>query len=270
MSRDVVMVGGVTALDYGAMNVCLFCGKPFGTQRKRTDEHGAPKWCRKLVPDRGKARHTAIIETVAGQTIEDRGLHLPFTTVIADVCEQCNTGWMHELEETCRSFLGHLIQGDHRSLRFWRQALVSTWAVKTAMVWDAVSVENRAIPVEMLRRFHRMQSAGGAHQVWIGRYIGDDPHTSRRAAAHVIGRAAPTNPGRADAYLVVFTIGQLVLVVFGQVFRPMSIHALPSTVASALIQIWPPSQEVVAWPPADSLDNAGLEACARSLGAPVG
>jgi hypothetical protein len=253
------------------MDRCIFCGGPFGPIRKRSAEHAAPKWCADLVPNHGAALHQHVVETESGTETTALGLRNPFTTVAGDVCEGCNTGWMHELEESCEALLGHFIQGQSRNIRFWRQALTATWAVKTAMVWECVSPEDRTIPLDVLRMFHRTQRPAARQQVWIGRYTGQDPHSFRRAAAHGVGVAPlrPDIPDEAHAYLVALTVGQLALVVYGHTLPVPLSFTLPAQFGPSLIPIWPPEHEVVKWPAAIGLDDAALEACVRSLGDPI-
>ncbi len=248
------------------MDECIFCGQRFGPDRIRSGEHAAPNWCRKLLPDRGRAEHLFVVETVDGLRVENRGLKNPFTTVAEDVCEPCNTGWMQELEATCETLLGHFIQGHERRIRYWRQVLTATWALKTALVWDAVSPDDRTVSLRVFRVLRGAQRPTAQQQVWIGMYRGDDPHSFRRTAAHVIG-AQDVDPQEAHAYLIAITLGQLALVVFGQhVVMPPYRHQLPDRFVSSLLQISPPIHEVVAWPPAEALDDEALETCVRSLG----
>jgi hypothetical protein len=253
------------------VDTCIFCGEPFGPNRPRSKEHAAPQWCGELLPNLGKAQHTQIIETVEGRAEADRGLRDPFTTVAKDVCRPCNTGWMAELEEWAKPCLAAPITGQRRVLRYWRQACVASWAVKTAMVWECLSPQNRTIPLDVLRMFHGTQRPGARQQVWIGHYIDTEPHTFQRVAAHGVGIAPlrPDVPDEAHAYLVALSVGQLAFVVYGHTFPIPQPFTMPAEFATRLIPIWPPEQEVVEWPPSDGVDYAGLEACVRSLGDPI-
>lgn len=265
------------------MDRCIFCGEPFGPDRKRSDEHAAPKWCAELLPPVAPAErpeHAFVLETVEGRQEFFRGVRDPFTTVAEDVCERCNTGWMEELEDWAKRWLSKPIVGEPRTLRYWRQVCAASWAVKTAMVWELVEQQHRTVPLELLRIFHVLQRPGGRQQVWLGHYQGTEPHNSfRRTAAYFIGHEpdGPEDPKDAHGYLLAVTIGQLALVVFGHVLSmaPYSIGdtlpgiALESQFPSQLVQIWPLVHEVVRWPPAASLDDAGMDAIVRSLGQPI-
>jgi hypothetical protein len=198
----------------------------------------------------------------------DRGYRDPCTTVAGDMCRPCNTGWMEEMEDWAKRFLAAPIQGDKRTLRYWRQSLAAAWAVKTALVWESVNPRNQTIPADIFRAFHQLQSASIRQQVWIGQYAGDGPHSFRRTAARVVGAGANVG-NEAHAYLVAFTVGQLAYAVYGHLFTVPVAFTLPPNLASSLVPIWPPVQEVVNWPPSQGLDDADLESCVRSLGLPI-
>lgn len=248
------------------MAECIFCGRPFGPQRQRSKEHAAPQWCRDLVPNLGAAHHTLVVRTADGTTETDRGLRDPFTTTVNDICIQCNTGWMHELEEASKPILSHLIQDDARNLQFYRQVLAATWAVKTAMVWESVNPEYRAIPSDEMRRLHATQRPGARQRVWIGRCSGAEPHSARQVAGFLVGPLGEDYPGGPHSYLVALTIGQLALAVYGHTMALPAQFVFPPQFESSLVQIWPPVHEVVAWPPPASLDEGGLDACVQALG----
>ncbi len=251
---------------------CIFCGQSFSRDRKQSEEHAAPKWCRDLVPSHGPAEHILVVETADGLKEEHRGLADPFTTVAEDVCVPCNTGWMEELENWAECWLTKPIRGERRVLRYWRQACAAAWAVKTAMVWESVEPEHRVIPLDILRSFRQLQSPSRRQQVWIGHYSGTEPHPFRRTGGFVIGSMpeGSGDPEYAHAYLVALGVGDLAFVVFGHLL-PMRLpdFAFPQHLGSKIIQIWPPMQEVVTWPPAGALDDADLDAIVRSLGAPI-
>ena len=224
------------------MAACIFCGEPLGPERKRSDEHAAPKWCGKLLPDLGAAHHAWHVETSDGTSTVYQGYKDPFTTVAEDVCKPCNEGWMKELEDSCEGIVGHLIQGHERKIRYWRQALVATWAVKTALVWECVQPENRTVPLSVLRMFHAVQRPGARQQVWIGRFSDseNEPNSFQRTAAHVIGTPRPDKPGEAHAYLVALSVGELALVICGHLLDADIPFLMPAEFSEQLIPIWRP------------------------------
>ena len=249
------------------MDRCVFCDEPFGPDRPRSKEHAAPKWCGKLLPNLGPAQHAAVIQEADRTTVEDHGIRNPFTTVAKDICEPCNTGWMHELEESCEVLVGHFIQGHPRNIRFWRQMLTATWAVKTALAWESVHPKHRTLPPAVFHTLHRTQRAEARQQVWMGHFLGREPHSFRRAAGSLEGS---DDPESTHGYLIALTLGQLALIIYGHVMATPASRSLPSEFDSKLIHIWRPGHEVVSWPPPDGLIEVDLDAIVSTLGPLIG
>ena len=157
-------------------------------------------------------------------------------------------------------------------MRYWRQALHATWAAKTAMVWDSVRPQHHVIPRNALHTLHRTQRLTYRQQVWIGHYVGTQPHHSfREVAAHVVGvvEGGTDDPNEADAYLAAITVGQLGFVVYGHLLGIPNAHRLPAPLEAKLAQIWPPEFEVLPWPPSEPLDDADIQIALASLGEPM-
>ena len=112
---------------------CIFCDQPFGSGRRRSQEHAAPQWCAELLPDLGPALHGHIRVTAEGRQDKDLGERNPFTTVCSDVCEPCNTGWMHELEESAKWILRPLPYA-HAVPAALERKLVQVWPPKYEIV----------------------------------------------------------------------------------------------------------------------------------------
>jgi hypothetical protein len=193
---------------------------------------------------------------------------MPFTTKVGCACEVCNTGWMHELEETAKPILRPLIQGRMRGdkpriLHESRQSVVGTWAIKTAMVLDELYPEYQAIPRDYYDPFRRHQRPLAGTTVWMGRYEGAHPHVYYAAALEFPGlrKIAPEAPEIA-AYGATIGIGHLVLRVF---VTPIEIDVTPvGDTARRLTQIWPTSP-VVEWPPELAVDDTGVPLLLQAL-----
>lgn len=252
---------------------CIFCDQPFGPGRPRSREHAAPNWCRELLPDLGRPVHVASVVTPAGREDTEMGERDVFTTVCGDVCRPCNTGWMAELEDSTRPFLTPLIKGESRTQRYWRQTLVATWAAKTAMVWDSVRPQHHVIPRVVLHTLHRTQRLTYRQQVWIGRYVGAQPHHSfREVAAHIMGvvESDLDNPNEAHAYLSAVSVGELAFLFYGHLLGIPKPHQPPSGLSDKFVPIWPPEREVLSWPPTETVDDVDIQTALASLGEPMG
>lgn len=88
------------------------------------------------------------------------------------VCKACNEGWMSQLEQAAQRIMPGLIVGKPKRLTPYEQFILSTWATKTALVYDAATPP-RAIPNEVgSRRFYRL----GHPMTGVSVAIGHDPH----------------------------------------------------------------------------------------------
>jgi hypothetical protein len=248
---------------------CIFCDQPFGPGgRKRSREHAFPRWIAEELGHFDPAPHYLGLRTPEGTTVSDYGTRSPFTTTVRDVCEVCNTGWMAELETGARPILAPLIRGEPRKLKFWRQTVAATWATKTAMTLECLIPLNRGIPPEYAHGLRAYQCPPLLRQqVWIGRYSGGDPHCFGHSAGRG-GERTPGGPNPQDEYIynATLTVGELAFQIFGHTFKPRLVQRVPDDLASSLVQIWPPADEVVAWPPQSGLDNGALERLVDSIG----
>src|SRR5882672_10108178 len=112
------------------MRQCLFCD-----QAANSKEHVWPSWIlEKLKIDRP-------IQHVIGKK---EPKILPKAEIqIRCVCEDCNNGWMSRLETENMPIIGPLMHDISIPLSLERQRSVALWAVKTAMVGDAVNKRDR-------------------------------------------------------------------------------------------------------------------------------
>lgn len=106
---------------------CVFC-----EERAESKEHVIPAWVHQCFEG----------ETLHHYTIRDNKTERNWSSKRPDfqariVCIQCNTGWMHDLEETTRPILQPMIFGHGTQLRPSHQRILSLWIAKTALVMAA-------------------------------------------------------------------------------------------------------------------------------------
>ena len=112
--------------------LCIFC-----ENKADSNEHLWPQWIlRRLKIDR-PMRHS-------------RGLQperiIPRAEIkIRCVCERCNGGWMHDLENSNIPLFGCLMEDIAMPLNREQQLSLARWAIKTAMVQDAINTHNREL-----------------------------------------------------------------------------------------------------------------------------
>jgi hypothetical protein len=90
------------------------------------------------------------------------------------VCAKCNEGWMHDLETEAEPILTPLIRdGTPVTLTVEDQRLMSTWGIKTAMVFEFTCKDPpyyTQYERDLLRRTRAPFSNWSI--VWLGRYVG--------------------------------------------------------------------------------------------------
>ncbi len=117
--------------------LCIYCA----SNGKRAAEHVWPQWVRRHAkvtmgidpPNKqqyqGSQEHRDAPPMRSGG--RKGGSRLSLT--IPNVCKDCNTGWMHGLEDDTKPILTPMIEGKARKLSVADQRVLFAWASKTAL-----------------------------------------------------------------------------------------------------------------------------------------
>lgn len=227
---------------------CLFCQNQAGSR-----EHLWPAW----IHQRIKRRQPVYIKFGDHPVTISNNPEIKVKTV----CRICNNGWMSDLEANCTPLIGSLMQDIAAPLDSAQQALVSRWALKTAMVLDSTNTRTRnqfydRTECESLRT---NSSIPDRTRVWIGRSSLDGLHADGTDAR--IQRPDGTKIGVLNA--ATFIVGHLALQV-------VAIHPVPQykdeTINPSprpgpwndlLVQVWPANTTSVNWPPPATFTSSG-------------
>ena len=232
--------------------VCLFC-----TSRAGSKEHAWPRW---LISSVGADTEspTEYWNTVTAPPHRWPGPE--FTT--RGVCQECNNGWMCELEGTIRATMGSLVNDISLRLDEQQQRLLARWATKTAMVIEGVKQEkNNFYSAEQRNTFRTTLIPPEETAVWLGRCAQSNLLHGEARKLHVSNQR-PTNPLE-DGCATTFVTGRLVMQVLSVKRKPdapggglrLKIRAGPWE--SKLVQIWPVEKPRVNWPPPQSFSDLG-------------
>jgi hypothetical protein len=237
--------------------ICCFCGSP-----DLTKEHIWPNWLR------GIFKVERLTHTIGGHgsaAQKKQWLAPPFTAQAQLVCSKCNSGWMSRLEGRSKRVLSLMIQCKAADLVETEQRLVTTWAVKTAMMMQVFVHPSRVtIPPDHYRQLYQRKDAPpDTVRVWLAL----QDHTDPRYVAKPLGLFAslPKPPIQPNAYWVTLTIGCLVMQILGAA-GPLPRYlddGIPVLRVLPLLRIWP-AQTTVRWPPLPPLTH---EDVGRLLGA---
>jgi hypothetical protein len=228
---------------------CPFCGVA-GT--RKSGEHGFPSWTDDCVPGSGPLR---VMEESESGAVHTR--RVPELDIKANICEACNTGWMHLLEERVRGFLCPLMEGKPAFISPAQQRLTARWAAKTLLALDLTRrprlipkqdygwVMNHAVPPRSMAR------------MWIIAYDGQEGGWRFVRKTLRFGPVGQVTD-RIDGYCSTIRIGHLCIQVLGN-FR-FAQHIEPSDVAEmADYCFWPSTSQVLDWPiNRSALDDPGF------------
>jgi hypothetical protein len=242
------------------MRTCIFCDDPATTK-----EHAWPQWLLRLFPSNDRS----VIEAErAGRSLgtwhATGGIQLRF------VCLICNTGWMSALENSAKPIIRSLLEGDHVHFDAASQAILSAWALKTAMVFEALNPDRPRFYTNKERGHMRsLQAMAHRTSVWIARCI-EQPDLY--CAGKVL--SGPFAEGEIGGYATTLGIGPIALQIL--TVRPpastaddvrLIIDTTEGPWGDTVTALWPPSLEGLSWRPTHALTGEiGIEALTERFG----
>ena len=225
---------------------CVFCGE----RRARGKEHMIPRWLQIYMggsmADHYMGSHMTLTPAITRVSRRDQPGE---SVVFGHVCQNCNGGWMNELEVLASRLLKDVITNGS-SAAMWGQeecALVARWGFKTAAMINAGSNYRRIIPPEHFRYFHDEQTLPPGVMVDVGLSTPSDEPTIewRQSQNFVILRPMESTMNQADhqqSYKITLAMGQLFVKV---VFWPNPSCTLPADREGKAARIWPYSGDIV-------------------------
>jgi hypothetical protein len=228
----------------------MFCGAGALTR-----EDAWPRW----LVERFNAHERVVVEAERGGQSLGRWRQAGHHTKVKFVCAPCNNGWMSVLENEAKPLIESLL--DHRTseLSARHQHTLARWAVKSAMVFEALR-GNRAWFYEPTERAAVRLGAvpAGFTKVWLGQCV-DLP------SIHCIGSDMSDTPdpiaASAKGYVTTLAFGILAIQVLTvrlsagapQVTR-ITTDLRPGPWEETVLQVWPPTENAQ-WPLALGLDG---------------
>jgi hypothetical protein len=244
------------------LRTCMFCHELADTR-----EDAWPQWLIKRFPSSDIAR-----------TYLERGEHDVNSwhtrkpkLVVKRVCSGCNNGWMSRLESEAKPVLESILDGHLKSLDPSAQLTLAKWAVKTAMVLEAIDSSRPWFYSENERWLMReAQNIPVRTSVWIAKCI-HHPHIY--SVKKDLSTARGDDGLRAIATTMAFGFLAFQVVSIGTppeipTHVPVSYEVSNGPWEQTLVQIWPISDRLLTWPPYYGLDgDLGLDTLTERLSA---
>jgi hypothetical protein len=128
---------------------CLFCRQAL-TKSMATNEHVIPQWLLRLFRIGDQTVSPAGWQRGKGHS---RRSHPWSRLVVSDVCENCNSGWLSDLENAVKPFLPALAAGQRllSTLTDEENLVLARWATKTAFLIQRAAGIPAIIPLDAFR-----------------------------------------------------------------------------------------------------------------------
>lgn len=188
------------------------------------------------------------------------------------LCASCNNGWMSRLENDAKPVLKSILDDKSKDLYASAQLTIARWAVKTAMVLEAIDSKRPWFYSEDERQMMRADlSLPHRTSVWIAKCV-KQPNIYSAAKDH---RTTPGDDG-VHAFGTTMAFGSLAL----QIVSIKTPNVIPKNVNltydvreglwdQTLVQVWPTTQNSLAWPPHYGLNGTfGLDTLTERLSPP--
>ena len=185
------------------------------------------------------------------------------------VCGACNNGWMSRLENEVKPLVESILNDQLTTITPWAQSTIAVWAMKTAMVLEAVSSEEAWFYMkEDRRRLHSNRTMPARTSVSVAKCVAQlDIYSAAK------NHWTTSQTGEVRAHVTTMAFGSLAIQVV-TIRTPISI---PQNVRvtydvsdgpwdTTLVEVWPVKHEPLAWPPKHGLQSEiGLEALTERL-----
>jgi hypothetical protein len=272
------LTGGVHAIIEDVTTVskkrCVFC-QASGYGVKFTQEHVLPEWLRtSALIEFGEGEEVARLN---GRRVGKPRRAKPFNRRPHIVCQQCNNGWMKELEDRARPILLPLLDGFKITLPLANQRVVAAWAAKTCF---ALMYSDRYSPHYVPGAHYQFMAErkGAEPPSEVGVLLAyDDSSTEgdeiiiadgagRRAylwafAPREVTVLPPGTDVEYPVYVLTLRIHRLVCVVVGSATLPLSYGPIPYIgEPEYLRRVWPLNEVPVLWPPRLVSEGGGFNA----------
>ncbi len=169
---------------------------------------------------------------------------------VKHVCEECNHGWMSDLETSVRPYMGPMLHGVSLSLRKDQQTAISFWIIKTAMVLQATASSEHHFYNRIECEALRSSSAIPVRSlIWLGRFSGNGLLADGIELRFNIDNVPKAANGCVTTIILGQFVAQVLTVHYGpeQHNKNVRIHCGDGPWDRALINIWPTSASVE-WP----------------------
>jgi hypothetical protein len=265
----------------GERKICIFCAR---RDAKISAEHIWPVWSHGLFGELPDSYHRVTTHLTGGRNVGEatkwERAGKAFTRTIRVACVDCNSGWMSNLENRVKPFLGPMMKGQWIALNADARSVVAKWIAMKVISFDSSDYIG---PVKDIPRKHvydqpirsAMMERGEVplnFYIWLA--SGGGPKWRCYLWQHSIPvSVAPQNlilpqpykpkkPTKPNLQLTTFGIGDVVAHIIAAT-EPGILETLPLRYPSGLSRLWPLASEDLVWPAATKFGDAEIDLIAH-------
>lgn len=239
------------------MRSCIFCGGPASSK-----EDAWPLWVLRCLDADGPGQMNAERGDNPTRTwrLVRAGLKVRF------VCTVCNNGWMSELENRAKPVVEMLLSDSPVTVDSDAQKVLSVWATKNAMVFEALRLKPVwAFTAQERGRLRESSELPARTTVWIAKCV--DPPGPYCSASDLSG-IVDASQAQMRAYVTTMVFGPLAIQVLRLTVPPgvplsttVTADVRPGPWESVALRVSPSRPVVIQWPPFVGLSGAaGVDA----------
>lgn len=244
---------------------CVFCD---GTG-KLTKEHVIPKWLEPVLlraqPPTGHSPSGKRFTHRFNPGSDDDSTPREWPTdeldlVTNSVCEECNNGWLHDLETEAKPVLTQLIMGKATVLLTDEQRTVSFWSYKTTLLFQLVRARSaRAIPLDRFHELFALRRPPTEARVWLGAAKGNNAMHETSTEIKLVN-----NQHEVPGFFTAVAVGKLLILCAGRLSSgPEQLQVGSRGRTRVTVPVWPASLRSVSWPPAEALEDLNARELVR-------
>jgi hypothetical protein len=232
---------------------CAFCRKK-GT---RSTEHVIPEWLSAVIPGQGPVQVTR--EELDKGDVQEWSHPSLITIVNREICEDCNTGWMSDLENRAKGIVTALVLGKpaYSAIAATRITLAA-WVAKTVAMYDRAHAEPWYVPDSHLRSLYERRHPSVDSFIWLYACDLENEEGTWGTTSMQRGRLTFAGPDVTDGYLITGNIGHLAFQVGGYLGPEQTDATPPRPLPPLSRQAWPLVTLPFEWPPPFQLKQEGV------------
>jgi hypothetical protein len=218
-----------------------------------TKEHFWGKWLRRAFPDLSRGSHTQ--HTVTTDLRNKRGDRIgirprgkgrlarpgaPISQTLRVVCENCNNGWMGDLQRNAKPLISDMVHGKWPILDCASRLHVARWAIMFTMVYEFADPETMALTPNERLDFKKSLIPRDGWIVAAGNYVGCNHGAAWHRGGSFLEVLDPNHVAAENnnAQTTIFAIGRVVF--FTLRYPPrLRIDCAEFTSSVGLFPVWP-------------------------------